>query len=61
MNLNLIKPKNKTEVLILSIIKNCETIIGQTRRKPEETLDFKMIKPREKIHFNPSIQKKTIG
>ena len=56
MNLNLIRPKNETEDLLLSITKNCETLIEQTHRKMEKTLDFKMIKPRETFHFKPSIQ-----
>ena len=58
MNLNMIRPKNKTEDLLLSITKNCETLIQQTHRKPEETLEFKMIEPRETFHFNPPIQVK---
>ena len=56
MNLNMIRPKNDTEDLILSITKNCETLIDQTHRKPEETLQIKMFKPRETFRFNPSIQ-----
>ena len=58
MNLNMIQPKNQTEDLLLSITKNCETLINQTHRKAEETLEFKMIKPRETFHFNPTIQSK---
>ena len=56
MNLIMIRPKNETEDLLLSITKNCETLIGQTHRKAEETLEFKMIKSRETIHFKPFIQ-----
>ena len=56
MNLNMIHPKIETEDLLLSITKNCEKLIEQTHRKPEETLEFKMIKPKEKFHFNPPIQ-----
>ena len=52
------RPKNETEDFLLSITKNCETLIHQTHRKPEETLEFKMIKPRETFHFNPPIQVK---
>ena len=52
----MIQPKNETENLLLSITKNCETLIEQTHRKPEETLEFKMTKPRETFHFNPSIK-----
>ena len=49
----MITPKNETENLLLSITKNCETLIEQTHRKPEETLEFKMVKPRETFHFTP--------
>ena len=56
MNLNMIRPKNETEDLLLSITKNCESLIEQTHTKPQETLKFKMIKPRETFHFKPPIQ-----
>ena len=56
MNLNKIQPKNETEDLLLSIVKNCETLIEQIHRKAEETLEFKMIKPKETFHFSPAIQ-----
>ena len=58
MNLNMIQTKNETENLLLSITKICETLIKQTHRKAEETLEFKMIKPRETFHFKPPIQVK---
>ena len=54
----MIRPKNQTQDLLLSITKNCEKLVEQTHRKPEETLEFKMIKPRETFHFNPPIQTK---
>ena len=54
----MIRPKNETEDLILSITKNCQTLIKQTHRKAEETLEFKMTKPRETFHFKPTIQVK---
>ena len=54
----MIGPKNETEDLLLSITKNCETIIEQTHTKPQETLEFKMTKPGETFHFNPPIQTK---
>ena len=54
----MITPKNETENLLLSITKNCATLIEQTQRKPEETLEFKMTKPRETFHFKPLIQVK---
>ena len=52
----MVTPKNKTEDLLLSITKNCETLIEQTHRKPEETLEFKMSKPREIFHFTPPME-----
>ena len=58
MNLNMIRPKTETEGLLLSINKNCQTLAQQTHREPEETLEFKMLKPRETFHFNPPIHTK---
>ena len=52
----MIQPKNETEDLLLSTTKNSETRIEQPQTKPEETLKFKMIKPRESFRFNPPIQ-----
>ena len=56
MNLNMIRPKNETEDLLLSITKICETLIEQTHRKPEETLEFKMNKSRQTFHLLQPIQ-----
>ena len=58
MKLNMIRSKTETEDLLLSITKNCETLVQQTHRKPEETLKFEMLKPKETFHFNPPIQTK---
>ena len=54
----MIRPKNETEDLLLSITKHFETLIEQTHKKAEETLDYKFIKSRETFLFNPPIQKK---
>ena len=56
MNLNMIRPKNEIEDLLLSITKNCEKLVEQTHRKADESLDFKTIKPKETFHFKPPIQ-----
>ena len=56
MNLNLIRPKNQTKDLFLSEIKICEAPFEQTHRKTEETLEFKLTKPRKKFHSNSAIQ-----
>ena len=55
MNLNVIRPKNETEDLLISITENCEVLIEQTHRKAEETLEFKMIKSRKTFLFSPPI------
>ena len=52
----MIKSKNETEDLILSITKNCETLVVQTHRKAEERLEYKMIKARETFHFISPIE-----
>ena len=52
----MIRPKNETEDLLLSITKNCETLFEQTHRKAEETLEFKMDKSTETFHFPQPIQ-----
>ena len=54
----MIRPENETEDLLLSITETCETLIGQTHTKPQETLEFKMIKTRETFHFNPPVEVK---
>ena len=38
MNLKMIGPQNEPEDSLLSINKNCETLLKQTHRKAEETL-----------------------
>ena len=52
----MIQPKNQTEDLLLSITKICETNNEQTHGKVEETLEFKVTKPRQIFHFNQQIQ-----
>ena len=52
----MIRPTNEKEDLLLSLTKNCQTLFDQTHRKAEETLEFKMNKPKETFHFKPSIQ-----
>ena len=56
MNLNKKGPKNETEGFLLSITKQCETLIKKSHRKAEETLEIKMIKTRETFHFNLPIR-----
>ena len=51
----MIRRKNETEYLLLSIIRNGEKLNDQTHRKAEETLEFKLNKPRETFHFNPPL------
>ena len=39
--------------------KICETLIDQTHRKAQETLEFQMTQQRETFHFKPPIQVKS--
>ena len=55
MTLDMIEPKTKKEDLLLSIAKNCETLKKQNYAKPQETIEFKLTKPRETFSFEPSI------
>ena len=41
--------------LLLLIKKHTDTLIKQTKTKPQETLEFKMNKQRQTISFNPPI------
>ena len=61
MNLNMIRPKNETEDLLLSITKNCQTLIEPTHRKAEETFEFEMTKPNKRFILNHHFQLKDIG
>ena len=51
MILNVIRHKKQTEDFFLSYTENYETLIDQTHTKPQETLEFKITKPRETFHF----------
>ena len=55
MNLDIVRPENETEDLLLSISKNCETLIEQTHTKLQETLDFEIAKPRKTFSNKRSI------
>ena len=60
MNLHMITPKNEIEDFLLSITKNCRTLVDQTYKRPEEALEFKKTKSKETFHFNPPIQVKEV-
>ena len=51
----MIRLKKETEDLLLSITKNCETLIEQTHRAAEETLEFKTGQSKQTFHFKPPI------
>ena len=53
MNLDMIRPNNETEVLLVSPTKNCEKLIKEIHTKPPETLECKLTKPREFFSFKP--------
>ena len=51
----MIRPEYKTETLLLSITKSCESPIKETHTKPQETLDFTPSKSKETFQFSPTI------
>ena len=53
MNLDLVRHKSKTEGLLPSKTKSCETLIKQTHRRPEKTLEYNFIEPRNIFSFKP--------
>ena len=55
MNLKTIRIKNQTGVFSLSFTKYCETLMKETHRKAEETIEFKKIKSRKTSHFTSPI------
>ena len=55
MNLNIIIRENQTQSLLLSLTKTCETLIHQTRARPEKTLEFKLTRPRQTFLLNPNV------
>ena len=55
MNLDMITPRNRTEDLLISLTKNCETLPKQTHTKPQETLDFQLTQSRETFSLKPPI------
>ena len=51
----MIKRRNETKDFLLSISKNCETLIKQAHTGPQGTLEIKLSKPKETFLVNPSI------
>ena len=51
----MVRPKSETEDLLLSITKNCETLIKQTHTNQRKALEIKLTKPTETFSFKTSI------
>ena len=51
----MIRPKNETEDLLLSLTKRCQTFNKQTHRKAEETLKFKFTRSKKLFSFKSPI------
>ena len=51
----MVRPKNKTETMVLSITKNCQSFIKRTHTNPQEMLEFKLTKTRETFSFKLTI------
>ena len=52
----MIQHKHETGDLLVSITENCESLIEQTHKRAEETLEFRLTKSGETFHFNPQTQ-----
>ena len=55
MNLNMIRPKNEPEGLLVSFIKKCETLIEQTHTILQRTLEYSFTQPMETFSFKPYV------
>ena len=53
VSLDVIRPKNKKQDILIALTKNYEKPFKQTLMKPQETLEFKLTQPRNFSHFNP--------
>ena len=53
MNFHMIRPKKRTEDVLLSFTKNCEILIKQTHTRPQELFEFRLTKPKETFSFPP--------
>ena len=51
-NLDKARPENDTESLLLTNIEKCETLIKQTHRKAEETLELNLPNQEKQFFFN---------
>ena len=56
MNLDMMKPKDKTQDLFLPITENSETLIEfiYAHTRTRKTLDFRLIQPKETFSIKPS-------
>ena len=52
MYLNRFTPKNKSEQFLLLFTKITDTLIKQTKTKPQETLEFKLNRSYETFSFD---------
>ena len=47
MNLDVFRPEEQTGDLLLSITRNCETVIKQTQKTLQKTLELRLTQPTE--------------
>ena len=55
MDLSNVTPNNQNETLLLEMVKKLDQIEQNTHTKPQETLEFKMTKPKETFHFDKDL------
>ena len=61
MNLDMIRPRNDTEDLILSRSENCEMLIEQIHGKAAESFKLKLTQARETFFPNHQSQLRDVG
>ena len=55
MDLSNVTPNNQNETLLLEMVKKLNEIEQNTHTKPQETLEFKMTKPKQTFHFDKDL------
>ena len=61
MSLHMIRPRNETKDLLLSITKSCEMLIEQTHKNPSETKYFELINQKKHFPSKDQSQLKDLG
>ena len=56
MKVEMFMPKSETEDIILSMTKNCATLIEQTQTKPQEPVEFHLTQSKKKMLIDTTLE-----